>query len=480
MAFELLARLGLNATGFESGLKKQRENARKTAEQIADDYKKSADKIKKEYYKMWAAGQVMTQNLASQPTADAMIAAGLQAARDRQSAARQSFGAESWGNKAQTNAVKDAMSDAARSTAMMKGDFWSIGKAVAGLGIVRMFMSAAENAKQTLRAAQDLQVTLNTLNAFQQSDSSGIAGLEKIFNKIQEAANDGIEPFAKLGVKIRDANGALKPTEEIVKALATAMQGGATYADKFGTAVEVAGVKGASKLVETLKKVNSETSTFEEMSNAGTRVLSFFGEAIEEIPKNAAKVGKSLLGMLDFLSINEMTKLGEEAAASKAKTAEATAAKIRALQEEEDLILSAYQTELDFNERVLEIRKEIARVDREKMMRNMTDEEKLVQLNRELFEILERQQETEEDAAQNQLDAKKKEAEIEALMKGINKDAGGIGGASRSSVSVNQLQRIGAQVDGTTPRTETLLRQQLEQQKRIAQNTSRQGEVIPA
>jgi hypothetical protein len=51
---------------------------------------------------------------------------------------------------------------------------------------------------------------------------------------------------------------------------------------------------------------------------------------------------------------------------------------------------------------------------------------------------------------------------------------------SQSQQSVNQLQRIGAQVGGV-PKTETLLKQQVELQKKIERNTARgNGEVIPA
>jgi hypothetical protein len=52
MAFEILAKLGLNATGFQSGLKRSERDAYGAALKIQRSFEKSAEKIKKAYYDM--------------------------------------------------------------------------------------------------------------------------------------------------------------------------------------------------------------------------------------------------------------------------------------------------------------------------------------------------------------------------------------------------------------------------------------------
>jgi chromosome segregation ATPase len=486
-------------------LKRSERDAYGAALKIQRSFEKSAEKIKKAYYDMWAGAFVQRQAANSRKSPDSLIAEAVAASKaavllERQAAASKkspeasiaeavaasqlsrqravsSFGPD-WDNRAQTNAIKQQM---AANFALGKS-FNVLNGAIAGIGVWQLwegFKSAALSANDLSKAAEDLQISLSQLSKFT-TEGGKIEDLEKLFNKIQESASKSEEPFDALGVKIKDASGKMREMNAIIEDLSAAMGGNTSFAEKFGVAVETVGVKRASEFVSAMKKASAETSTFNELANNGTRVLSFFGEMIKEAPKYAAGIGKAVLGMLPGSgTISELVEFGEEVDSIKAKQENAAKERIRELEEENALIYELAALEEEAAERVAEINKEIARIKENSARKAMSDAQLMVALQGELFDILERQTETEEDAAKVRLDAAKKEAEIEDLAKKIGPDAALAAPLSQQSQSANQLQRIGAQVGGV-PRTETLLKENNKFLKNIERNTARnQGEVIP-
>lgn len=390
MAFEILAKLGLNATGFKSGLKQ--------AESVS----------------------------------------------------------QSWGKR--------------------------LAATVAAAFAVDRIKAFAEANKEIVEQAQQLEFSLGQVRRI--LDKGGFEGigageLEKFAAAIREAAGGGKDPFAQLGVSIRNANGELKSNQQILTEFTEAIQQTESSATKLGAAVEIVGIKKAGALVRTLQEVDTKGGgAFEQLQDAGTLALTELASGAEGALGLLGKLARAASGIVlaplatpgEFRQLSESIRQGEARRAEERK---------RQLAEEEAMLLEFYNTEEAAAERIKQIKEETAAINREAMMKGLTDQERLVKLQEELWDIAKRGAANAEEAAQNELDFAKKKAEVDELGRKIG-PAAELAAPLAPIQATNQLQRIGAQVGGV-PRTETLLKQQVELQKKIERNTARgNGEVIPA
>ena len=126
----------------------------------------------------------------------------------------------------------------------------AVGTAVAGLGVA--FGAAMQNvinkADETEKAAQKLGMTGEALTTLRHAaDLSGVSAdqLSAGLNRLNKSAAEGNKAFEAIGVSVRDANGNLKSSDQLLKDVAGKFAGYRDGAAKAALAQELFGKSGA-------------------------------------------------------------------------------------------------------------------------------------------------------------------------------------------------------------------------------------------
>jgi hypothetical protein len=191
--------------------------------------------------------------------------------------------------------------------------------AVSAVGLIGMAKGALDNADALSKMAQRTGASVEALSKFQKaaklSDSSiegvgkGLTQLNKAMVAAQSGTGAQADAFAKLGIKVTDANGKLRSSEDVMLDIAEAFAGMEDGADKTAIAMALMG-RGGTELIPMLnmgrkeiEKLGGAMSTeFAERAAAFNDKITEMGQRFGELGiKLAEGLMPALEGMADAL-----------------------------------------------------------------------------------------------------------------------------------------------------------------------------------
>jgi hypothetical protein len=188
--------------------------------------------------------------------------------------------------------------------------------AVSAVGLVSMAKNALDNADALSKMAQRTGATVEGLSKFQKaaelSDSS-IEGVGKGLTQLSKsmvAAKDGTgaqaEAFNQLGISLKNADGSLRSTEDVMLDLAERFKAMPDGAEKTATAMRLLGKSGADLIPmlnmgrEGIEKLGgSMTTEFAQRAAAFNDKITEMGQKFGEL---GIKLGEGLLPALESLA----------------------------------------------------------------------------------------------------------------------------------------------------------------------------------
>lgn len=289
----------------------------------------------------------------------------------------------------------------------------------AAIGLTVLVKDAIDAADELSLLSQKTGISADALSELQfaakQSGVEDLTGALVKFNKaVSEAGSGGkeqAEAFKALGVNVRNANGELKPTEQLFSQVSESLSKFQDGANKTAVAMKLFGKSGAD-LIPLLNEGEDGIRKFREQAHALGLTISQetadaannFNDSIDTLKASVTGIGRQLATDLtpklkefaDFMSdpntIANLAKFGEAIASSVVAAVEAVNALTFSTSRFFDFITSASPTEL------VDVLDEIDRVSKELEKRKdpglfsgfNQSAESLDELNKELDELIQK------------------------------------------------------------------------------------------
>lgn len=183
-----------------------------------------------------------------------------------------------------------------------------VGLSVASAGMVVAIRGQLNAADELSKSAQRLGVPIEELSALRHAaDMSGVSvgdldnGLRRFSRNMDDAANGGkktTELFGKLGVKVKGADGALRPTSVVMADVAEALSKMPDGAEKTALAFDLFGRAG-TQLIPMLNGGKSGLEAMlQEARDLGLVIDQKTGKAAENFNDNLSRLSKTVKGIV--------------------------------------------------------------------------------------------------------------------------------------------------------------------------------------
>jgi phage-related protein len=196
----------------------------------------------------------------------------------------------------------------AQTTAEMMGrNLQKVGAAVSvvGAGItlaIRGQINAADNLAKT---SQKIGVPVQALSQLEHAAKlSGVSmsGLETALGRLsQSIVNDG-QKFAELGIAVRDANGQIRPTVDVMADLSDVIAGMPDGAEKTAMAMELMGRSGKDMIPFLNQGADALRAMMEEADRLGLTMSQETAEAAQKFNDNLTRLGGQVQGVVRIIS----------------------------------------------------------------------------------------------------------------------------------------------------------------------------------
>ena len=199
--------------------------------------------------------------------------------------------------------ARQAESRAARLGSQMKKI--GVAASVVGAGIALAIRGQLTAADELGKSAQALGVPVEALSQLQHAASmsgASLAGLETGLRRLSANMVDFPDKFADLGIAVRDANGEIRPTSDVMADLADVMESMPDGAEKTALAMDLMGRSGAELIPMLNGGAAGLREMMEEADRLGLTITEDTALAAAEFNDNLARLGGQMQGVVRIIT----------------------------------------------------------------------------------------------------------------------------------------------------------------------------------